>query len=168
MQLLLIRHGVAEEREDFAKTGLDDSQRPLTKTGKWKMQHVAKGLRRTVRSIDVLASSPLVRAMQTAKIVAERYRGVEVEVLDALQPENEYQEFLAWLRKQKSAEVVAAVGHEPHLGGLATWLLVDRRESHTPLGKGGACLLEFNARPSAGGARLMWSALPSMLRELGK
>ena len=166
MQLLLIRHAVAEDRETFAETGQDDAQRPLTKPGKWKMQRIAKTLRRTIGSIDVLASSPLLRARQTAEIVAQAFEGSEVAITDTLEPDASFDAFLGWLRKQRSAEVVAVVGHEPHLGGLATWLMTSNDESRVRFGKGGATLLEFEGRPTAGAAVLQWALTPALLRRL--
>src|SRR6476469_7334740 len=87
VELLVIRHGVAEEREEFEATGKDDSLRPLTKEGRWKMERVAKGLRHAIPSLNVIATSPFTRAAQTAKIVAAAYDDVDVERLDALTPD---------------------------------------------------------------------------------
>src|SRR6478672_122417 len=58
MKLLLIRHAIAEEREDFARTGKDDRLRPLTDEGRKKMKQGARGLRRCVPAFDLLAPSP--------------------------------------------------------------------------------------------------------------
>lgn len=169
MELLVIRHGVAEDKEAFAATGKDDSLRPLTKEGESKMQEVARGLRRQLSSLDVLAASPFTRAAQTAKIVAESYRDLDVEELGALTPDSEPQTFLAWLRDRGDEERVAVVGHEPHLSALVYWLLTGEfTEERVELRKGGACLLRFDGRPSAGNAILRWSAPPSILRRLGE
>ena len=87
MELLVIRHGVAENREDFEATGLDDSLRPLTKEGRWKMERVAKGLRLLLPSLSLIATSPFTRARQTARIVADSDGEAELECLDALTPD---------------------------------------------------------------------------------
>lgn len=166
MQLLLIRHGRAGDRETFAQTGKDDSERPLTTPGKWKMRRIAKGLHRTVGAIDVLGSSPLVRAAQTAAIVAREFGLSDVAEVEALVPGTPAEQCAAWLRRQKAAEVVALVGHEPDLGALATWLLGGGAESRVPIGKGGACLLEIDGRVKAGGAVLRWALTPALLRRL--
>ena len=167
MELLVIRHGVAEEREAFAETGEDDSLRPLTKEGRWKMEQVAKGLRRTLPSLDLIATSPFKRAEQTAKIVADSYRKAEIERLDALTPDARPQAFMSWLRERESGDRVAAVGHEPHLGLLVSWMLTGEAiEGRIALRKGGACLVEFDDRPRAGKARLVWSLPPSILRRI--
>jgi phosphohistidine phosphatase len=167
MQLLLIRHGIAETREDFASTGEDDSRRPLTKRGQERMEENVKGLLQVVSTIDVLASSSLLRAVQTAAIVAKAYGGIPVTTVPALQPDSAPQDFLAWLRRQHSAQLVAAVGHEPHLGLLATWLMTGHSESRIALRKGGACLLELASRPEKGTAVLQWALTPRQLRRIG-
>ena len=167
MELLVIRHGVAEEREDFAATGKDDSLRPLTKEGRWKMERGARALRRALPSLNVVATSPFTRAAQTAKIVAAAYDDVDVERLDALTPEGRPQAFLSWLRGRESDERVAAVGHEPHLGSLVYWLLTGEAvEGRIAMKKGGACLLELDPKSRAGKATLIWSLTPSILRRL--
>ena len=72
MKLLVVRHGAAMEREDFASTGESDDLRPLTEEGKAEMKLIASSLSDDVEKLDVLATSPLVRARQTADIIAER------------------------------------------------------------------------------------------------
>ncbi|HET7457196.1 MAG TPA: phosphohistidine phosphatase SixA [Gemmatimonadaceae bacterium] len=167
MQLLVIRHGVAEERDEFAESGQDDALRPLTKEGKWKMERIARALRRVVSSLDVLGSSPLLRATQTASIVASAYGDLEITALPALVPGAPRDTFLAWLRRQRDAAAVAIVGHEPDLGALVTWLLTGEEESHVPLRKGGACFLAIDGRPRAGCALLEWALTPALLRRIG-
>lgn len=167
MELLIIRHGVAEERETFAATGKDDSLRPLTKEGRWKMERVAKGLHRLLPSVDLVAASPFTRALQSAKIVADAYGIDECEQLDALTPDGRPQAFMAWLRKREAGDRVAAIGHEPHLGSLVSWMLTGEAvEGRIALRKGGACLLQFDDRPRMGQATLIWSLPPSILRRV--
>jgi phosphohistidine phosphatase len=167
MRLLVIRHAIAEDREKFATSGRDDSERPLTRYGKRQMKRVARGLRRTVKSIDVLGASPFVRAQQTAAIVAEAYREMPVATVPSLAPNGEPEEFAAWLGRQRIAEVVGAVGHDPHLGMLVTWLLVGRMEPRVDIEKGGAVLLEVEGAPRASCATLLWALAPAMLVRLG-
>src|SRR5262249_31041428 len=77
MKLLLIRHAIAEEREDFARTGKDDRLRPLTDEGRKRMKQAARGLLETLPEIDLLATSPLTRAAQTGAIVDSVYGGLK-------------------------------------------------------------------------------------------
>ncbi len=166
MQLVVIRHAIAQERDEFAPTGRDDSLRPRTAKGEAKMKKAAAGLREVVPSIDVLAASPYIRAQQTAQIVAAEYDGVRVETTSSLEPESAMEEFAEWLRRQRG-ETVAVVGHEPHLGTLVTWLMTGIEESRVPLKKGAAVSLEFPALPTSGTGRLQWALTASQLGRLG-
>ena len=168
MQLLVIRHGIAEEAEEFAATGMDDSRRPLTKSGKRKMKEVAAGLRENLQTLDVLGASPLLRAQQTAEIVAKAYGDLSVSTVQALSPGSNPSGLVDWLGEHASAEVVAVVGHEPHLGMLVTWLMTEARDSRVEMSKGGAALLEFTSRVTAGSGTLQWLLTGSQLRQIGQ
>ena len=79
MQLLVIRHGLAGQREDWERKGRSDALRPLTPGGRKRMRRVAAGLVRLVEKLDLLASSPLVRARQTAEIVKDAFGGPAID-----------------------------------------------------------------------------------------
>jgi phosphohistidine phosphatase len=162
MQLLVIRHGTAE---DVAPDG-DDSRRSLTKTGRDEMKEVAAGLRTLVDDIDVIGASPLLRAQQTAEIVAHAYRDLSVETVQSLTPGSDLSVLGDWLARQGSAKVVAVVGHEPHLGLLVTWFMTGAGNSRVALSKGGAALLEFSSRATAGSGLLQWLLTRHVLRRL--
>ena len=170
MNLLVIRHAIAEDKEAFATSGRSDDQRPLTEAGRSKMRRGAEGLRLTCPRVAVLASSPLVRARETAEIVAPAFRITRVEIVEALRPDRPFEELTDWLQGGAAPNgedmTVAVVGHEPHLSGLVTWLMTGSSESRIALKKGGACLLEFDQAPAAGAAILRWALTPSQLRGL--
>ena len=165
MQLLLVRHGIAEDRETWAPR--DDDSRPLTEGGKRKLKEAAKGLQALVPKVDLLASSPLTRAMQTAMILARVYGRAEPLKVDALIPGQHPPAFAAWLRTQVTRKTVAVVGHEPALGTIISWLAASIEQSFVELGKGGACLLDLGERIDAGAAMIEWVLRPSHLRALG-
>ena len=172
MNLLVIRHAIAEDKEAFAASGRSDDQRPLTESGRSKMRRAAEGLRLTCPRVAVLASSPLLRARETADIVAPAFRIARVELVEALRPDRPFEELTAWLRRRIAPNhggedgTVAIVGHEPHLSGLITWLMTSGTDSRIELKKGGACLLRFDRAPAAGEATLRWALTPSQLRGL--
>ncbi|HZF12442.1 MAG TPA: histidine phosphatase family protein [Thermoanaerobaculia bacterium] len=165
MQLLVIRHAIAQEREDFARTGRDDRLRPLTDEGRKKMKQGARGLKELVPEIDLLATSPLTRAAQTGAILDSIYGGLSEVEIDELSPEAAPVDFLRWLRKQK-AEQVAVVGHEPSISLILSWLLTGSERRIFSFRKGGACLIEFAGEVGAGTATLLWALTPAQLREL--
>lgn len=173
MRLLIIRHGIAVELDESAKEKMTDAERPLTKPGLKKMRTAARGLARVVDRIDVLASSPLVRARQTAEIVGEALGGMKVATADVLKPGKPVKSVLQWLQGQcgsKSEDMtIAVVGHEPQCGMLISYLLAgDRRRSFVDVRKGSATLLAFPEQVKAGGAMLQWMLKPSQLRDLGE
>lgn len=166
MKLLLVRHAIAEDRETFQESGEPDEKRPLTKDGRKRMKRVAGGFAELVPQLDVIASSPLTRAVQTAEIIARSYDDEAVTIVDALDPVQPYDAFLSWLKQLDDVETIAAVGHEPHLSGLASWLLTGGDHTFFEFKKGGACLLEFNGQVAAGAAQMRWLLTPSQLRGL--
>lgn len=163
MTLLIIRHGIAMDRDEFAKTCPDDGLRPLTKEGRKKMRQVAAGLKGLMKGIDVLVSSPLTRAVETAEIVGEAF-DVKTNVRAELVPSRRPASLLEWLRRQPNDSTVAIVGHEPHLGVCASWLLTGLEESHVEFKKGGVCRIDFPDKVAAGHGVLRWHLAPSHLR----
>jgi phosphohistidine phosphatase len=168
MQLLIVRHGIAEDKSDFAKTGKGDDLRPLTAEGKEAMARNAEGLRKIVPDISELATSPLVRARETAEILARAYRIEIGATTDTLSPDAPFEKLIEWIGERAKRDVIAVVGHEPHLSGLAMWLMTGMEEPRIELKKGGACLLTFRGAPNAGAGTLEWSMYPKHLRALAK
>jgi phosphohistidine phosphatase len=166
MDLLVIRHGIAEDREAFAAGGTDDGLRPLTDDGRRKMRRVARALTTVVPSLDVLASSPLARARQTADLVAKAYSGLPVTEIAQLAPDQPPEAFAEWVRGQSKRGAVAAVGHEPLLGRIVSLLLAGRKQSFVEFRKGGACLVTFSDRVEPGAGILRWILTPGQLRDL--
>ena len=168
MRLLVIRHAIAEDREQFAKRteGADDGLRPLTKEGRRKMRLAARGLATLVPSVDVLASSGLKRAQQTAAIVAVHYPKAKGVRLAELSPSKSVKQLLTWLQAQGKDQTVAVIGHEPHLGVFVSWCLTGLQESFIELKKGAACMLSFDEDLKPGRAKLLWALKPKQLRAL--
>ncbi len=166
MELLIVRHAVAEERDAFAKTGRDDAERPLTPAGRRKFERGARGLRWAAPSIDLLATSGLTRAAETCEILQKAYRIDRVVRLRELEPEADPAALVRWLRKQRRRPLVGVVGHEPHLSSLIEHLLTGARGGFVDLSKGGACLLDLGDDPRAGSATLRWLVTAAELRRL--
>jgi hypothetical protein len=86
MDLLIVRHGIAEDRETFTTTGKGDAERPLTDTGRRRFRRSARGLKRLVESIDLLGTSPLVRAVETGSILQDVLGRAQIERLPQVAP----------------------------------------------------------------------------------
>lgn len=164
MKVLLVRHAKAEPRPRLLRK--NDERRRLTPGGRKDMAKAAKGLKRLVPAIDVLATSPLARARETAEVLARCYDCDDVAEVAVLSPGGEPRALLEWLRGQPKDALIALVGHEPDLGGFAGYLLTGRRETFLPFKKGGACLIDLADGPAAGGGRLEWLLPPGALRKL--
>jgi phosphohistidine phosphatase len=167
VNLLIIRHGPAGDPEAWQAEGKDDRVRPLTPKGKKEMRRAAGGLARVVPELDVLATSPLTRAAQTAEIVAREY-GCQVETVEELTADHQPQDLLPWLQQHQDRETVAVVGHEPHLGLLAGYLLTGKSVSFVDLKKGGACLIQVADTVKPGSGTLEWLLTDRDLRRLAK
>ena len=169
MQVLIVRHAPALDRYEFANTGKSDDLRPLSSQGEAKMRDNIQGLQCLLPEIDTIAESPLIRAQQTAELLAFAYPKAQRKTLAALAPGGSELAVLDYLQKNaKTMRTIALVGHEPDLGELATWLLSGRLDSWMPLKKGGACLLEFIYAVEAGKAELCWLLKPKQLRQLAE
>lgn len=168
MHLLVIRHAIAEDRDEFARTSSNDDERPLTQFGKRRMRKNAEGLRRTASHIEVLATSPLVRGQQTARILAEEFQLRDVETIEALRPERHPREVLTWLGKQPPDATIAVIGHDPQIGQLLSWCIAGNESAGVIFKKGGAALVEFTTKPAAGKGTLHWFLTPAQLRALAE
>jgi phosphohistidine phosphatase len=168
VDLLVVRHAIAEDREAFATSGRSDELRPLTERGHARMVEAARGLARVVETVNVLATSPYTRSRETASILSEAFGGVAPVAVDALTPEAEYRDLTHFLRQQARNDTVAIVGHEPHLSGFIRYLLTGQDEGlgFVQMKKGSVCMLELSdpVRPNA--AVLRWLLTPAHLRKL--
>lgn len=161
-ELYLIRHGVAAER---GPAWPDDAKRPLTEEGIGRMKKAAKGLKRLDVRLDVVVSSPLVRARQTAEVVAGVFDEMPPLVFTAaLAPGGRYSDLLADLQTQVRRTRIALVGHEPDLGRLAARLAGSRRAFEFK--KGAVCRIDVDALPPARSGTLRWFLPPSILRRI--
>lgn len=160
--IYVVRHAIAAERSDKFK---DDSKRPLTRDGIKRMRQGVRGFRALDPEIELVLTSPLVRAQETADILASGLSpSPDVEVLDALTPGTEPAAVAARLKAHRGRRVIALVGHEPDLGVLAAWLIGARE----PLvfKKGGIARIDVASFPPGSDGQLVWSATPKMLRAL--
>ena len=161
-ELYLVRHGIAAER---GKEWPDDSKRPLTHKGIARMREIAGGLKDLDVRFDLILTSPLVRARQTADLLNEGLGGnTPLEETPLLAPGGARADLLEYLRSKKKAGRIALVGHEPDLGQLAAFLIGAR--APLTFKKGGVCRIDFGKFPPVPPGNLAWFALPKMLRAL--
>jgi len=167
MELLLVRHAIAEERD--GEKWPDDRGRPLTREGARKLQAVARILSRAWELPDLVLSSPLTRAWQTARILTEVGGWPEPQECPDLEPGRKPSEILATLKKQAAAEHIVLVGHEPSMHEILSFLLTGSAGGISlEVKKGGAALVHFDASIRAGAASLLWLLPPRLVLAAAK
>lgn len=163
-ELYIMRHGIAGER---GAQYPDDAKRPLTPEGKKKLREVVAGLAQFGVELDWIVSSPLVRARETAEIVAEGLGAhTPLDLCDALSPGGEPEALIKFLAKHTNRTRVLVSGHEPDLSELAARLIGAGRHAHFAFKKGGCCLITFDEFPPQSPGQLVWWLTPKVMRKL--
>jgi phosphohistidine phosphatase len=166
MILYVLRHATAEE----AGADGDDGARKLTARSSEKMRDAADGMRALGLKFEVILTSPLVRAAETAEIVAAAYANTPApQVLPALATGVAAAEVVTALKPFARYSDVMIVGHEPQLSELGSMLLSGSAEVvHIRLKQGSCIALELPARFDRGGAELRWMMTARQLRRSRK
>ncbi len=165
MNLYIVRHAVAHKRD--AELWPDDAKRPLTPEGEERFRRAAGGILRLVPEIELVLSSPFVRAWRTAELLEQRGWPAPVPC-EELKPDCPPHKLLDVLAGHADAESVAVVGHRPQLHELVSYLLVgDAGGARIQIKKGGAVCLSFDGPPEPGAGYLEWLITPKALRTAG-
>ena len=169
MDLYVLRHGLADRRSRVKYP--DDSERPLTRKGVRRLRRQVRGMNAIRLRPELVVSSPLVRAMQTAEVVLEGVRGVgPLEVSEALAPWSDPRDILMELDDEKGPDLrsVMVVGHEPHLSRLVSLVATGSDDSIIRLKKGTLCRLRTHPLAFDGRrGRIEWSMTPRQMARLG-
>lgn len=159
MIVYVVRHAWAEERDP--ERWPDDELRPLTAGGKRRFRRqVSKLLRRGFRPTRV-ATSPLVRAGQTAEIITRQLGLAAAEVRPELAPGSELAGLIMWTLEQGPCDV-AWVGHAPDVEELTAGLIASG-PARLRFGKGAVAAIEFAGPCRAGAGRLRWLVTARLL-----
>jgi phosphohistidine phosphatase len=162
MTLTIIRHAIAVPA---GTPGIADEERPLTKEGKRRFRRAARGLAEICDPPDVLLTSPLPRALETAAIAGRAWGGPAPTPEPAL-AHGSVEDILRVLAGLPPDGRVALVGHEPTVSSLLARLLGSPAGERFAFRKGGAAHVELPGAPPEGG-RLEWFMRPRLLRALG-
>lgn len=162
MKLFIVRHGLAEDKLEFAKSGQEDSERPLVSKGVKQTEKVAKALKRKLGKIDVLVSSPYLRALQTAEVLKREWNVKDFVVSEALLPDTLPVETWRLVISKSQHKKIVLVGHEPHLQFFTAWLITNRAKPFLEYKKSGvACIEVSHFEPRH--AELKWFIQPKLL-----
>ena len=163
MQLYIVRHGIAIDRDDPKCPS--EAERYLTEEGVEKTRQAAKGIAALEVHADLMISSPYVRAMQTAEIFAGAldYPKQKIRSTDSLLPGAEPGAFLRELARAKNASSVFCFGHAPHVDALLA-TSVGAQHHITSMKKAGVAFVELR-RLSPPSGQLIWLATPKLIRK---
>jgi phosphohistidine phosphatase len=154
MDLYFVRHGLAVERS----ASEPDVTRPLTPEGLDRTRKLAKLLKRMAVSFDMVLTSPLVRALETAQILVDGGLARELVIFPPLQPGGDFSLFKTWLAEHPMSSV-AVVGHQPDLGAWVELFLFGEIKQCIPLKKSGVACLELTKHET----QLRWLLPPKIL-----
>jgi phosphohistidine phosphatase len=153
MQLYFLRHGEA----DWPHWTRSDDERPLTDFGKKEARQVAKFLNRLKVKPDLIVTSPLPRALQTAEAAAEQLK-TKLRQDQALEPGFGISELKAVLKRHRS-KVLMLVGHEPDFSSVISALT----GAFLKMSKAGVALVDIDPETEKG--RLLWLFPPKFARK---
>src|SRR5262245_58857535 len=161
MFIYLARHAWAGERGD--PRWPDDSLRELEPAGIKRYTKVVKLLADRGFAPERIATSPYIRCLQTAEIIAKNVEDKPaIEKLPALEPGSDLQSLLAWSRAQGKLNV-CWVGHSPDVEQLAAALIGGSGQIR--FAKGAVAAIGFEGEPHAGSGELCWLATAKLLGE---
>ncbi|MBI5033219.1 MAG: phosphohistidine phosphatase SixA [Chloroflexi bacterium] len=157
MKIYFLRHGIAAERGEWQG---EEAERPLTDEGIQKTNSIADTLAQLELGLDAIISSPLVRAKQTAEIVAKKLNRESKMVEDKrLAPGFDADKLRDILLDHPYGNTVMIVGHEPDLSETISELIGGGR---IVIKKGGLALVDLpNAHSKRG--ELLWLMSPKMM-----
>ncbi len=159
MIIYFLRHASAGEPFVSPKK---DEKRALDKDGIEQCGYVGRALAALDAQVDVIISSPLKRATQTASLVGNEI-GYEskLQIEPALRPAANFADFRRLLEKYAKQESIMVVGHNPNLSQfLGTVISESGCEASIELKKGAVARVDM--RRSSG--TLQWCLTPKALR----
>jgi phosphohistidine phosphatase len=163
MELFILRHGEAGQR---LPSNPSDRQRSLTATGKEEVTEVAKTLRKIGTKFDVIASSPLKRAYETADIVASVFKiSNKLQTWSELAPEGVRTEVYRKICRLRQENSILLVGHEPQLSEMINDIIHKSRikSGRIVLKKAGLVRIRILACNPVLSGELRWLITPEIL-----
>ena len=161
MDLYVVRHAVAHKRD---RNRWPDAERPLTPEGEERFRGAARGILRLMPEVEMVLSSPYVRAWRTAEILEQAGWPAPVSC-EELKPDCPPHKVLDVIARYDGLGSVAVVGHRPGLHELVSYLLVgDADGMRVQIKKGGVVRLQFEGIPESGTGSLRWLLTPKALR----
>ena len=166
MDIYLLRHAIAAPLGE--DNHFEDAERALTPAGSKKMRDASLGLKELSPGFDLVASSPLVRARETAEIVADVLKFKDrIQLWEELAPGAPIEGVLRKLQDLQDNASALLVGHQPDIGSLASTLIFGSHQISLGFKKGGLCRIEVTELPPQSRGNLLWMLPPKILRMIG-
>ena len=166
MELYVLRHGQAND-----PAGLyigKDWQRPLTPKGMKKMKKECRGMRSLQLEFDLILTSPLVRARQTAEVVAKAFDAQDkLEDCEYLASGGDHDLLVKQLQSSPEGYRILLVGHEPDLSMFIAAIALGNDDATVNLRKGGLCKVVIDNPSQTFKGTLEWLLTPRQLLMMG-
>jgi phosphohistidine phosphatase len=163
MDIFVLRHGKAGQSSDNP----DDSKRTLTADGKDEIRKIGKWMRQKKLKFEVIATSPLTRAYETAEIIARSLdKKDRLTVWEELAPGGDLDSICYQAAQSGEDASVLVVGHEPMLSMLISRIISGDNSASVILTKGGLAKISnysFDKQPSGD---LQWLLTPKQMMEM--
>lgn len=173
MDLFILRHGCAGNR---LSDPMKDTKRQLTVSGKKEVVEIAKSLKKLGVNFNVIISSPLTRAFQTAKIIAKEYNLTEqIEQSEELKPNGSKDSLSNKLSKLNIDSVILIVGHEPYLSSMINDIISNNADTdrnyntnhnNIVLKKAGLSRIKITSTVPKLKGELRWLLTPRILKKI--
>ncbi len=168
MDLFILRHGYAGNQ---LSDSMKDNKRQLTVSGKKEVVEIAKSLKKLGVKFNVIFSSPLTRAFQTAKIIAEEYKLTEqIEQSEELKPNGSKNSLYNKLSKLNIDSVILIVGHEPYLSSMINDIISNDNHNNNNnniiLKKAGLSRIKITSTVPKFKGELRWLLTPRILKKI--
>jgi len=163
MDLYILRHGKAGQ--SFNRP--DDSDRKVNSVGRSDIRTVARSIRSKKIRFEVIATSPLTRAYETAEIVARTLKEKgRLEIWNELSPGGDQETLFSHAAQYNNDTAIILVGHEPALSGLIGTIITGGDTASLILTKGGMAKIRtysFDRKPSGD---LQWLLTPRQMADM--
>ena len=166
MDIFILRHGEAGKR---TASGGNDSKRSLTAAGIQEITEIAESLEKIGAKFDVILTSPLKRAQQTADLVARQFKVQRrLRQVQELSPEGSKSNLYRMLSSFKEGTSILLVGHNPYLSEMISEVVTDGKYGRINIKKGGVARIRVtNLTPKLKG-ELRWLITPRLFKLISK
>ncbi|MGB9176890.1 MAG: phosphohistidine phosphatase SixA [Methanoregula sp.] len=162
MDVYILRHGKAED----ARPGTGDADRRLTKKGRAEIFAAGRWMAAQELRFDLIAASPLIRAQETATIIAESLgEKDQLATWKVLAPGGLPDEVCRVISKQRDARAILLVGHEPLLSALISHIITGNERAAIAMSKGALAKIREFTYPVSPSGELHWLVTTALMAD---